>query len=301
MLNHGPRNILLQPPQFIAFFLALAFLTACREPNARRYPLVGEVVAIDRTGHQLIIRHEDIPNFMKGMTMPFAVKDPAVLDRVHVGDRVKATLAVADMQSWLEEVQVTAPAPAQASPPQSQLQIPTEGEAVPDFVLTNQDGHRVHLSRYKGKALLLTFVYTRCPLPDYCPRLTHNFLAIEKALKQDPAAYNRTHLLSISFDPQFDTPKVLRQHALAVTSIPPAELFPHWEFVAPQTKDLEAMAHFFGLSQWKEEGQIVHSLSTAIIDRDGKLYRWYHGNNWTTEEVLRETRSAAGVSENARE
>lgn len=297
-MKHGPRSSLLNTSKFIAFIFALAFLTACREPNARRYPLVGEIVAIDRTGHQLIIRHEDIPNFMKGMTMPFAVKDPAALDRVQVGQRIKATLVVTEMKSWLEDVQVTAPAPApaQASPPQSELQIPTEGEAVPDFVFINQDGRRVRFSQYKGKALLLTFIYTRCPLPDFCPRMTHNFLEIEKALKQDPATYSRTHLLSISFDPQFDSPKVLHQHALAVTSMPATELFPHWEFVAPQSKDLEAIAHFFALSQWKEEGQIVHSLSTAIIDRDGKLYRWYHGNSWTTEEVLRETRAAAGAS-----
>lgn len=295
MSTPGPR-IVLRKTQFIALFFVFTLLAACRAPYARRYPLVGEIVGIDRRGHQLILRHEDIPNFMKGMTMPFVVKDDKILDRVQIGQRIKATLAVTDTTSWLEDVQVTAPAPAPAdpSPPKSELQIPSEGQPVPDFVFTNQDGRRIHLSQYRGKAVLLTFIYTRCPLPDYCPRMTHNFAEIEKALKQDPAAYDRTHLLSISFDPEFDTPRVLRQHALAVASIPANELFRHWEFAAPNAKDLDALAHFFALSQWKEDGQIVHSLSTAIIDPDGKIYRWYHGNSWTTEEVLRETRAAAG-------
>lgn len=295
MSEPGTRAFLLNTQHLTALFLALAFLAACRTPNAQhRYPLIGEIIGIDRTAHQLIVRHEDIPNFMKGMTMGFAVKDPATLDRAQIGQRIKATLVVTETESWLEDVQVTGQAPADASQPQSPLQIPAEGETVPDFVFTNQDGRRVHLAQYKGKVLLLTFVYTRCPLPDFCPRMTQNFLAIEKSMKQDPAAYARTHLLSVTFDPGFDTPKVLRQHALAVTAIPAAELFPHWEFVAPQPKDLDTIAHFFALSQWKKDGQIIHSLSTVIIDRDGRIYRWYHGNSWTTEEVLREARLAAG-------
>jgi protein SCO1 len=293
MSKPGPR-IVLRKTRFIALFFLMTLVAACRAPYTRRYPLVGEIVGIDRRGHQLIIRHEDIPNFMKGMTMPFVVKDDKILDRVQVGQRIKATLAVTETTSWLEDVQVAAPAPADVLPPKSELRIPSEGQTVPDFVFTNQDDRRIHLSQYRGKAVLLTFIYTRCPLPDYCPRMTHNFVEIEKALKQDPAAYDRIHLLSISFDPEFDNPKVLRQHALALTSIPASELFRHWEFVVPQPKDLDAVARFFALSQWKEDEQIVHSLSTAIIDPDGKIWRWYHGNGWTTEEVLRETRAAAG-------
>jgi protein SCO1/2 len=295
MSKPGPRTSLFHTSRLVPLFLLLAVLVACRAPNAQRYPLTGEILGIDRTAHQLIVRHEDIPNFMKGMIMPFGVKDLATLDRVRIGDRIKATLVVTDTESWLEDVQVTGQAPGETLQPHSQLQIPVEGEPVPDFVFTNQDGRRAHLAQYKGKVLLLTFIYTRCPLPDFCPRMTHNFLEIEKALKQDSAAYGSTHLLSVTFDPEFDTPKVLRQYALSMTSIPAAELFPHWEFAAPQSKDLDKIAHFFALSKWNENGQIIHSLSTAIIDKDGKLYRWYHGNSWTPEELLREARAAAGV------
>jgi protein SCO1/2 len=275
------------------YFLAFAFLVACRAPQ-HRYPLTGDIVGMDRTTHQLIIRHEEIPNFMKAMTMPYQLRDPALLDRLQIGQRVKATLVVTETEVWLEDVQVIGQAPGEPSETRSQSQIAVEGQPVPDFVFTNQDGRRVHLAQYRGKAVLLTFIYTRCPLPDFCPRMTHNFLDVEKSLKQDPVAYSRTHLLSVSFDPEFDAPNVLRQHAISSTSIPADTLFSHWEFVAPRPQDLDNVAHFFGVTRWKENGQITHSLSTVIVDRDGKLYRSYHGNSWSTEELLREARTAAG-------
>lgn len=293
-------------PLAILLPVALAVATACHSPSAqRRYSMTGEIVAIDRSSHQLIVRNDDIPDFMKSMTMPYAVKDPAALDRSQIGQRIKATLVVTRSESWLQDIQVTAQAPPDAAP-QSELQIPVEGTLVPDFVFTNQDGKRVHLAQYKGQVVLLTFIYTRCPMPDFCPRMTNNFREIEKSLKQYPAAYGRTHLLSISFDPQFDTPKVLRQYALSTTSKPAADLFSHWEFLSPQPKDLDALGHFFALSVWKEKGggkdggndsgAITHSLSTAIIGSNGKLYRWYHGNSWTPEELLREAKTAASTN-----
>jgi len=288
-------RLLSQRRAVVAFFLLVFLgLSACRSPKtSRHYPFAGEIIGVDRAAHQIIVRHHDIPNFMKAMTMPFVVKDAQTLDRLQIGQLIKATLVVTDTESWLEEVQVSGQVPGEPAP-SGDFRIPVEGSPVPDFVFTNQDGHRVHLAEYKGKAVLLTFIYTRCPLPDFCPRMTNNFLEIEKSLKQDAVVYGRTHLLTITFDPETDTPKVLREHALAMTAIPASELFSHWEFLSPQPKDLDAIAHFFALTVQKEQGQITHSLSTVVIDRDGKLYRWYHGNSWTTDEMLRETKAAAG-------
>lgn len=269
-------------------------MAACRKPTQHRYGLTGDIMGIDRSAHQLIVYNDDIPNFMQPMTMPYQVKDLTVLDRVQVGQRIKASLVVTDAESWLEGVEVTGKATDKSSQPRSQSQIPNEGDVVPDFTFTNQDGHRVHLGQYKGKVVLITFIYTRCPMPDFCPRMTQNFLDLEKSLKMDPRIYGRTHLLSITFDPEFDTPKVLRQHALSTTPIPAAELFGHWEFLAPKPQDLDKIAQFFGLSKFKEKDQITHSLSTAIIDGDGKIYRWYSANSWTADEVLQQTRKVAG-------
>jgi len=237
---------------------------------------------------------------MKAMTMPYQLKDPAVLDRLQIGQQIKATLLVTNTESWLEDIQVTGQATGEpAGRTSTQFKIPVEGQLVPDFVFTNQDGLRAHMTQYRGQTVLLTFIYTRCPLPDFCPRMTNNFLSIERSLRQDPTLYGSTHLLTVTFDPEFDTPKILRQYALASTSIPASELFAHWEFLAPRPQDLADISRFFGLSAWKEDGQITHSLSTVIIDPNGKLYRWYHGNSWTTDELLRETKAAAGVNSTA--
>jgi protein SCO1/2 len=296
MLKWVIRKLILNRRRSSLFvcLVTLTFLWACRTPSQRRYALTGDVLGIDRSAHQLIVHNDDIPNFMQAMTMPYQVKDLSLLERVQVGQRIKATLVVTDAESWVEGVQVTGQATDKTSQPRSQSQTPTEGDIVPDFTFTDQDGKRVHLAQFKGRVLLLTFIYTRCPMPDFCPRMTQNFVNLEKSLKMDPAIYGRTHLLSITLDPEFDTPKVLRQHALSTTSIPAAELFPHWEFLAPRPQDLDKIAQFFGLSKFKEKDQITHSLSTVIIDREGKLYRWYPGNSWTADEVLEQVRKAAG-------
>jgi len=200
MVENGRDTLISNMRRTLAGLLlaTLVLAVACHSPNAQRhYPLTGEIIAVDRAAHQLIIRNDDIPDFMKSMTMPYAVKDPAALDHSQIGQRIKATLVVTRTESWLEDIQVTAQAPADAAAPQSELQIPAEGTPVPDFVFTNQDGKHVHLAQYKGQVVLLTFIYTRCPMPDFCPRMTNNFREIEKSLKQDPAAYGHTHLLSI--------------------------------------------------------------------------------------------------------
>src|SRR4029077_11309497 len=128
-----------------------------------------------------------------------------------------------------------------SSPPGAQLQPSDQGTQVPDFALVNQDGKRMRLQQYRGKSVLLTFIYTRCPLPDYCPLMTHNFAEIDKALAKNPKLYADTHLLSISFDPKFDTPPVLRNYARSYVQDKGAQTFQHWEFAALQageTKDV---------------------------------------------------------------
>ncbi len=223
--------------------------------------------------------------------MPFRIKDPAVLDSLKPGQHIQATLVIEDYKSWLEDIKITGSADVpHASAFPSNFHAPSRGEAVPDFALTNQDGRKVHLAQYRGDVVLLTFVYTRCPLPDFCPRMTHNFAQLEQAVEHDPALAKQTHLLTVSIDPKFDTPKVMRAYALKSTSIPAGELFSHWDFLTPTPQELNKMAAFFGLSQMREEGQLVHSLSTTVIGPDGNVFAWYHGNEWTPDQVLQDVR-----------
>jgi protein SCO1/2 len=143
--------------------------------------------------------------------------------------------------------------------------------------------------------LLLTFIYTRCPLPNFCVRMSRNFEQIDKALQKDPALYAKAHLLSVSFDPAYDTPAVLRSYGGAYTGNYSKETFAHWDFAAPTEKELPKVLQFFDIGATPEKDKtITHSLSTVVIAPDGRLYRWYPGNEWTPEQVLADVQKLAG-------
>jgi protein SCO1/2 len=269
------------------------FLTSCQsapEPQGRRFDLKGTVVSVDKAHETATISHEEIKGYMEAMTMPYKIKDAWALDVMQPGDEVQATLVVTDTSGWLEQVVVVQKnAAAQTGTPESSPQ-PKPGETVPDFRLVNQDGKTVGLKNYKGKALLLTFIYTRCPVPEYCSLMSSNFAGIERELKKDPALYARTHLLSVSFDPAHDTPKVLRSYGAATTGNYDRETFVHWEFATGTDEEVKKMAQYFGLTYVPEKDQLVHSLQTALVGADGRLFKLYPGNEWKPEDVLADVR-----------
>ena len=174
---------------------------------------------------------------------------------------------------------------------------PKPGDEIPDFGLINQDGKRVRLSQYKGKALALTFVYTRCPQPDQCTLMSTNFAAVDKALLADPSVYANTHLLTISFDPDYDTPKVMRSYGASHTGRYSDESFQHWEFLTGSQDEVKGIAQFFGVRYYHDtnsgEEQVIHSLRTAVIDPNGKLVKLYRGNEWKPGEVAEDLRTLA--------
>ena len=261
--------------------------------TAKRYQLEGKIIAIDQSKHQLIVSHSDIPGFMPAMIMPFNLKDPSAVNGLSKGDEIAATLVVKGSESWLENLRVVRKSGAVALDPRDAeiRTLPHEGDVVPDFTLTNQNGKKISLGQYRGKALLLTFIYTRCPLPDYCPLMSSNFAQIDKTLQQEPALLAKTHLLSISFDWQHDTPAVLRSYGAAYTEKYSDEKFEHWEFASGSADEVNAIAKFFGLQYEAKSDQIVHLLVTAIISPDGKIARIYSGNDWRPADVLNDLRA----------
>jgi protein SCO1/2 len=248
----------------------------------------------------IVLDHGAIPGFMDAMTMPYKLKDASVASELHPGDRITAKMLVRKTADgyedpMLDEIVVT----AQARPdykPAVQYHVPTAGDAVPDYKLTNQSGRTIHLAQFKGRVLLLTFVYTRCPLPDFCIRMSQNFAQIDRALKADPALYARTHLLSISFDPKFDTPAVLKSYGETYIGADAKQTFAHWDFAVPPKGELAALTQFFDVGITPgDAGLPTHSLSTALIGKDGKVRAWYATNEWTPAEVLAAIRSAAAA------
>jgi protein SCO1 len=277
----------------LALILSLA-AAACRGTNqsqTRRYRLKGTVVQVDKSQQHLVVNHEEIPGFMGAMTMPYPVADARTLEQVSPGDQITADVVVGQSEIHLENVVVVKKSDGKTSPPGAQLQHSGDDAAVPDFTLVNQDGKRVRLRQYRGKAVLLTFFYTRCPLPDYCPLMTHNFAEIDKSLGESPELYAKTHLLSISFDSRYDTPQVLRHYAQAFVTDRGPRTFAHWEFATVPAAEKSAVTKFFDVFVTEEQGQITHSLSTAIITPGGDICKGYNGNDWKPADVIMDLKS----------
>jgi len=244
------------------------------------------VVAVEPEKHLVTIAHEEVKDYMPGMTMPFALPDEATLGYLAVGDEVNATLVIDGSQSWLENVAIT----RQSSDSSGTTGVTEaqEGDEVPDYRLTNQDNKEISLHNFRGKALLLTFIYTRCPLPEYCNLMSTNFAEVDRALQKDPNAYSRTHLLSITIDPEYDTPKVLRSYGSAHTERYESETFEHWDFATGTKDQIKGVAQYFGLRYFQDNDQIVHGLRTVIIGPDGKIVKVYRDNQWKQDEVAAE-------------
>ena len=296
--------------QFLAAsVLALVALTGCHSgqqssPEAstassfKVYKLRGKVVSTNPATGEVTLDHEAIPGFMEAMTMPYKLKDPSILSELHTGDVLTADLFVlrdADANVFIDHIVVV----GQGKPdykPAVLYHVPAPGDRVPDFALRNQDGLPIHINQYRGKELLLTFIYTRCPLPNFCPLVTRNFAVIDQQLARDPELYGKTRLLSISFDPQNDTPARLRAYGAQYIGSDARGAFEHWQFAVPQEAVLKQMALYFDVGLTPGDGGTInHTLSTTLIGRDGKVVRFYPGNEWTPQQVLADVKQAANA------
>ena len=268
--------------------------TGCRrEPPARQYELTGQVLSVDRGRQEIVIRHEDIKGFMPGMTMPFKTKDPRWLDAARPGDIVTATLVVDEGDAWLSRVAPTGrrePLPADASVPRVADPRLRQGEPVPEASFTDDHGEPFTTASLRGVPWAVTFVYTRCPLPTFCPALDRQFLAVQRGIQSDPVLAG-ARLLSVTIDPAYDRPPVLRAHAERLGADPRV-----WRFVTGEAEDVDRFAERFGLTVDRGSGSpedIVHSLRTAVVDRQGRVVSIREGTEWQAADVLKDLRGAA--------
>jgi protein SCO1/2 len=261
------------------------------------YHVRGTVESVSVASQEIDLKTDEIPGFMAPMTMAYKVVDPAAVQEMHPGDTIAATLladGTKDDATNLRLADVVVLTEAQADyVPKVQYHVPAAGEAVPDFKLLNQSGKMIGLKQFHGKVLLLTFIYTRCPLADYCPRMSRNFAEIDKDLAADPKLYAKTHLLSVSFDPTYDTPKVLKSYGGAYTGKYVNETFAHWDFAAPPVDELKRMEQYFDVGVTPGPGTTLqHSLSTVVVGEDGKVVAFWPTNDWSVDEVLAKVKAA---------
>jgi protein SCO1/2 len=253
-------------------------------PDAKRYSMKGKVISVDKAKMKATIDHREIPGYMEAMTMDFPIKDRDVLETLTKDAEVSAELVVdnAKGEYWLENFAVTAP-PDPANP------------ALPDFKLTNQDAREISMNDFRGRALAITFIYSRCPLPEYCILMSKNFSDLTNQLQNDPELKDKIRLLSISFDPTTDTPETLKKYGLGYLGKDAKPDFTVWQLATGTDKEIRDVADFFGLryeTDANDKTQFNHSLRTIVISPDGKVRKVFAGGEWTTKELLQELRAS---------
>jgi protein SCO1/2 len=256
-----------------------AFGLACAG-CAAHHTTTGLVLRVDKPGATVTISHDAFPGYMDAMAMPFDLKGRARTAALTPGDRVKFRLSIKGGHSWVDRVDVVSAAAVDAGlehTPAVPVLVPV-GTAMPDFELTDQAGTPLTLSALKGKVVAVTFIYSRCPLPDYCPRMVEHF----KALRDRFATRMDRDLvfLTISFDPRYDTPEILSRYAASQRAGGPG-----WHFLTGEPAKVERVCNAFGIQYWAEEGLITHSLQTAVIDRDGRLAATVEGKDFTPTQL----------------
>jgi protein SCO1/2 len=260
--------------------------------GARTYQLTGQVLVIKPEAREVLVKHDDIPGFMPAMTMPYTVNTVAILRNLEPGDLIRAELTVARDGSHLSAIARTgtAPLPEDAPtriPAAANVHILKKGDAVPDTPLTDQ-GKPLRLTDCKGSALAVTFIYTRCPLPQFCPLMDRRFAEVQQKVAGDRALAGKVRLLSISFDPRFDGDGTLKAHAAKAGANPRI-----WRFATTEEETVDRLAAEFGIDVIRErDGTITHNLRTAIVDPQGRIFAMLDDNNWTADDLARGLKEA---------
>lgn len=278
--------------------LALAACSKAPAPVApvqhQTYDVRGVLQSINFAEKTAMIEHEEIPDYMPAMTMPFDVRSIAEIAPFSAGDRLEFKLVVTDTASWIQNIKRIGAGAVQAAPDIAESGAPRlkEGDAMPEFRLTDDQGSEVTHTTFAGKPLLVTFIFTRCPIPNFCPLMSRNFSAIRGAITEDKVLAAQTRFLSISFDSEFDTPAILHTYAKNYT-----QEHDTWRFASGTTAEVNALTKAFSVHVQRDSGTFSHGLCTALIGPDGTIRKLWRGNNWETSEAvaaLRELRNSMG-------
>jgi protein SCO1/2 len=283
-------------PFSIVLASALAITTACSQADSHEYTLQGQVLSLTADHKEANIKHGEIKGFMPAMTMPYKVRDAKEFESVAPGDLVTATLVVESNDAFLKGVKKVGQAPLEKAPEPVQItssgvELLKDGQPVPTTKFIDQDGKKRSIADFNGKAVVLTFIYTNCPMPTFCPLMDRNFAALQEKMKADPAL--NVHLISVSFDPDRDTPAVLKAHGQKLGFDPKL-----WTFFTGTRDDVDQFAGRFGVTVARaanDQRDITHTLRTAIIDRNGNLVKVYTGNEWTPTDVWADIQVLVGV------
>jgi protein SCO1 len=275
--------------------IVVAALVACgcnSAPEPRRYEVRGQILSVDPARREVLVDHEDIEGFMPAMTMPYKVNDAALLDGKKPGDLITATLVVEEVNAYLSTLTTTGHAPIAnpaARPAITDADLLREGDPVPGGALVDQSGAPRPITSLGGHRIALTFIYTRCPLPDFCPLMSKRFAAVQDEIRKSPELRD-VRLVSVTLDPEFDTPDVLNAHAKTLGADPG-----FWYFATGTRDEVLAFAKRFGVltEPGESAGVVVHNLRTAVIDAQGRLVSVHSGTMWTAADLVADLKKAS--------
>lgn len=276
--------------------IGLAALGA-ESPQPDTYQTKGVVRSVKTNENSVVIAHEEIPGYMEAMTMPFSVKDPQELAGIKPGDTITFRVNVLETEGWIDRlvkvdnILTNTVSPSQEtfhiSPMVEELKV---GDKLPNYTFTNEFNKVVSLEQFRGKAVAFTFIFTRCPFPDFCPRLNNYFSEAARLLSMRPNGPYNWHLLSISFDIKRDTPAVLLDYARKFRYDPSS-----WSFLTSDLITVESLGEHFGLTFWKEGESISHNMRTVVLNPEGRVHHIFIGNKWKPSELAAEMLEAMGV------
>ncbi|HVU08257.1 MAG TPA: SCO family protein [Verrucomicrobiae bacterium] len=283
------------------FLAGLIFILAGCKPepsedsSVKTYDVHGIMRQIAPDRRSATIQHDAIAGYMPGMTMDFNVRDTNELNGLSAGDEITFRLMVTETNSWIENVHFVAHQIEKVTNNEVLIHVASDeleqGDVLPDYELMAESGKRIHFSDFHGKALAFTFFFTRCPLPDYCPRMNRNFEEAREMLLADTNAPANWQLLSISFDPEFDSPEVLANYA----GLYRGTNADHWLFAAASTNTLAQLAPRVDLMVMRQSATISHNMRTVVLDPNGKIFCQFDGNAWTPEQLADAIKKAARV------
>ncbi len=269
--------------------------------NEQIFEVKGIIRELKADGKTVKIKHEAVTNYMPAMTMDFEVKDSKELRGLKVGDAIIFKMVVQEDNFWIERLKKLNSSPEELPSRETfrrvlDVELLKVGEALPEYHFTNELGQSVSTTNWRGNGVVFTFIFTACPIPTFCPRMSQNFSEVQKKLKTTPNAPTNWKLFSISFDPEKDSPAVLKNYAKRYESDSA-----HWNFLTGDLLQITAIAQQVGQLFWSENGSINHNLRTVVVDANGKIQKIIPENKWTPDELVEEILKAAKVSSLASE
>jgi len=287
----------------LLFFSVLGSTTYSEAATTNLYFVRGIVKGIKEDEHQLVVAHEAIPDFMEAMTMPFNLKGSPSVANLKIGQPIIFQLHVLESESWIDHIEIINSAAGRgAGPLQSPTPLQGERESEPkntahsknllrEYKFTNELGNAVSLSDFRGKAIALTFMFTRCPIPEFCPRLSRNFQEVQHKFQAMQNAPTNWQLLSVTFDPTRDTPEVLRAYGKSYQYDPR-----HWSFLTGPTNKIAELARACDVKFEPDGGFFNHNFRTLIIDASNHLQMVFPTSGDISEDIVRELLKAMRAS-----